>query len=394
MRETADRPKAPSLLGRLVAFLVTLILVLGAVALVANWDKLNMDAIKRYFAYHSVKRNDSGQIEPFTFTDNNHNQFAPLDDGLVVCAPDSIRLYSSSGTVYLDEAVSLEHPVVSSTGDTVLAYDAGGQNLFVFAKEQEVFSLDLDPDSGQSILSAQLNDSGWLAVTTQESGHKGAVTVYNSGFEKKLQIMLSSSFITDAAVSPDNQSVAVVTVGLGVDGAFESRINFYQLDRTEEEIAPDFSCSVGNNVSLGLRWKSDGIWFLGENSLTIVGEDGGILGNYSYTGRYLKTFTLDGEGYAVLLLGKYRAGSVADLVLIDATGNVAATCSMTDQVLSLSSAGKYTSVLTAGKLSIYNQELQAYNILESTQGARRAIQRTDGSVMLIASKSARLYLPS
>lgn len=55
----APEKRKPNLLVRLLAFLVTLALVLGAVALVVNRDRLNLDAVKRYFSYRDLERSDS-----------------------------------------------------------------------------------------------------------------------------------------------------------------------------------------------------------------------------------------------------------------------------------------------------------------------------------------------
>ena len=52
---------------RVLAFLVTAALVLGAVFLVANWQKLNFDAVKRYFTYRALAKNESGQAESFSY---------------------------------------------------------------------------------------------------------------------------------------------------------------------------------------------------------------------------------------------------------------------------------------------------------------------------------------
>ena len=62
----APKPKKrPNRFVRFLAFLVTLALMMGAVALVANYDKLNFDFIKRWFSYRTLARNDSGQAESF-----------------------------------------------------------------------------------------------------------------------------------------------------------------------------------------------------------------------------------------------------------------------------------------------------------------------------------------
>ena len=47
----------------------------------------------------------------------------------------------------------------------------------------------------------------------------------------------------DAALSPDSKSLALLTLGLN-DNAFESRVDFYQLNRTEEE----------NRYTYSVRW--------------------------------------------------------------------------------------------------------------------------------------------
>lgn len=383
--------KRPSRLLRLLAFLVTLALMAGAVALVANRDKLNLDGVRRWFNYRSLERSDSGQAESFSYDGGNASSFATLDDGLLVCSTASIRLYSGSGTLYVDQTISMEHPVIHSTEHSAVVYDAGGQDLFVFSGKEQVFSLSLKED--ESLLSARLNQEGSLVVVAQESGYKGTVTVYGQDFQPIMRIKLSSRFVSDAALSPDGKSVALVT--LGVNGStFESTLELYQLSRTEEDVSPDHTCSLGNDVPLDLAWKSDGIWVLGQSSFTLVSPSGENKGSYDYSGQYLKGFSLNGEGYAVLLLGKYRAGSAADLIVLDHTGQVKASSSLHDQVFSLSAAGNYIAVLSAGRLDLYTPDLTLYRSLETTQGARRVIQRSDGSTMLMNADTAHLYVPN
>lgn len=383
--------KRPSRLLRLLAFLVTLALMAGAVALVANRDKLNLDGVRRWFNYRSLERSDSGQAESFSYDGGSASSFATLDDGLLVCSTASIRLYSGSGTLYVDQTISMEHPVIHSTEHSAVVYDAGGQDLFVFSGKEQVFSLSLKEN--ESLLSARLNQEGSLVVVAQESGYKGTVTVYGQDFQPIMRIKLSSRFVSDAALSPDGKSVALVT--LGVNGStFESTLELYQLSRTEEDVSPDHTCSLGNDVPLDLAWKSDGIWVLGQSSFTLVSPSGENKGSYDYSGQYLKGFSLNGEGYAVLLLGKYRAGSAADLIVLDHTGQVKASSSLHDQVFSLSAAGNYIAVLSAGRLDLYTPDLTLYRSLETTQGARRVIQRSDGSTMLMNADTAHLYVPN
>lgn len=390
-RQAGRTEKRPNRLLRLLAFLLTVALVLGAVVLIVNYDKLNFDYIKRWFSYRSLSRTDSGQAESFPFDGDSSSTFASLNGDLLVCSTTGVRLYSASGQVYVDRTVVMEHPVAVAAGDTALAYDAGGRTLLVCRDREEAFSLELG--EGEQILSADVNQNGWMVIVTQLSGYKGVVTVYDSQFQAKMQVSLSSRFVMDAALSPDNQTVALLTMGL-TDGTFTSQAEFYPISgSTSEDAAPQTSTQVGSEVILEMTWDADGLWALGENSVYHLDSKGNLSGSYSYAGRYLKGYALEGDGTAVLLLGKYRAGSTAELVVVDDQGGEQAVMAMEEQVLSISAAGRYVGVLTADRLDIFDQELNLYNTLDGTQSARKVLQRSDGSVLLIGNSTARVYLP-
>ena len=382
--------KRPNLLVRLLAFLVTAALVVGAVFLVANYDKLNFDALKRWFAYRDLERSETGESASFTFEGGAGSAFGLLAGDLLVCSGTEVRLYSDSGQVYVDQAVSMEAPVVSTAGNAALVYDVGGTALFVYRDREEVFSLALE--EGQQLLSAALNPQGKLVVVSHESGHRALVTVYDGDFAPQLRLNLSTRFVMDAALSPDGTAVALASMGL--DGeAFETRIEHYELDRTAEETEPDWTCSLGNDTALALRWDSSGIWVLGETGLSILSPSGEVTGYAGYGGLYLKDFSLTGDGTAALLLGRYRAGTDSQLWTVSPDGTTRAALPVEEQVLSLSAAGRYVGLLTADRLDVYDQNLEPYSTLEGTQGAQKVLQQADGSAMLIANAAAWLYLP-
>lgn len=383
-------PKKPNIFLRLLAFLLTLALMVGAVALVVYRDKFNFDSVRRWFSYRSLEKNDSGQAQSFSHEGSAKDRFAAVGGNLLVCGGSGVRLYSGSGVKYAEQQAVLKNPVASAAGPYALAYDAGGSRLYVFKDREQVFTYDGRED--QSILSARLNPSGWLAVTTQASGHKGTVSVYDSRFQHKLNLNLSS--LTDALVSQDGKTLAAVTMGQGGAG-FESRLSFYRMDqfRDGEAPVPDAACSLGNTVVLDLAESASGYWALGDSSLTAAGRDGAA-GVYEYDGRYLKEYSLGGDDFAALVLGKYRAGTVAELVVVDPSGVASASLSLNEQLLSLSAAGRYIAVLTADRLDIYTSDLTLYDTLDGVQGARKVLMRSDGSAILIANDTARLYIPS
>ena len=106
-----------------------------------------------------------------------------------------------------------------------------------------------------------------------------------------MRIKLSSRFVSDAVLSPDGRSAALLTLGLE-GSAFTSRLEFYQLSRTEDEVEPDTICPLGNCVGLDLCWKNDGVWVLGDSSCALAKADGTLLGRYDYAGAISRAFLL------------------------------------------------------------------------------------------------------
>lgn len=378
--------KKPNIFVRLLAFLVTLALLLGAVAAVVYRDRLNFDSIRRWFVYRSLEKSDSGQTESFQYDSAGKGGYSQVGDDLLVWSTAGVRLYSSGGVEYLNESLTLNRPVADTCGSAALIYDAGGNVLHTY--EDRSTSFVLNTEQGHEILSARMGPGGSFAVTTRESGYKGVVTVYSSGGHPVVGIRISTRFVTDGLLSDDGKTVAVLTVGQNED-VFESGLDLYALDGD----VPFASYSLGNNAILDLRADGSAFWALGESSLSVARADGSAAVHYDYAGRYLKDYALDGDGFSALLLGKYRAGSGAALVTVGADGQELASLDLEDQVLDLDASGRYVAVLTAAGLTLYTKDLQLYDALENTMGARSVVLRSDGTAFLVGGETARLYVP-
>lgn len=388
MKDTqpTNNKKRPGLLVRLLALLVTAALLLGAVTLVVYRDRFNLDAVKRWFEFRSLETSDTGEAAPFTHAGGLQASFAYLNSGVLMASATGARYYSFSGELYAEEVLNLENPVLTASSQAGVVYDAGGQELFVFRDGAEAFHLSLE--DGGEILSARLNEAGWLVVTSQQSGFKGVVTVYDSSYTREMiQIRLSSTFIMDAALSPDCKTVAVVTMGQS-GGAFQSEIRFYPMEKE-----PSATVSLGNLAVLDLDYESGLLWALGEDQLVLVGEDGAIKGRYSFGQSYLKGCALGGEGFALLLLSRYQAGSASQAVVVGPEGEQLAALDLRSSVLDFAASGRYLSLLTGDALSIYTWDLTRYAGLDSTQNARYTALSPSGAALLASNQQAWLYLP-
>ena len=379
--------KKPNILFRLCALGVTAALMLGALALVVYRDRLNLDNLRRWLTYRALETSETGESPAFSHTGGDKLSVAYLSSGMVTVSATGARYYSLTGEKYGEEVCPMDNPVLTRARGSAVAYDVGGSSLFLFQGGQLIRDLELD--SGADLLSARVNDSGWLAVTAQQSGFKGAVTVYDGQQKPVIQIKLSSTFVVDAVLSPDCRTVAVVTMGQQ-GGVFYSRLLFYPVDREE----PSLQVDLGATTVLDLDYEHGQVWVVGEDGLYIVPEDGSEPRVFSYGRSYLKGSCLTGDGFALLLTSRYRTVGATHAVLVNDQAQLTHTLELSGQVLDFDCAGGYCALLTAGKLTIYNRELEQYAALDGIQNTRYVSMASDGSALLSDGQQARLFIPS
>lgn len=370
---------------RIGALLVTILLIIGAIVLVVYRDKLNLDSLKRYITYRNLEKNDAGQTTEFNYTQDASNAFASLDGTLLLCSDTALQLYSNSGLLYIDEQVKMSQPVITTCGPYAVAYDVGGNDLYVIHNKEVVQTY--SSAQGCDLLSVRVNENGYLAVVEQASGYKASVKIFDDRLQLLLTENISSEYVMDAIVSPDNGQFAVVTIGQK-DKAFNSTITLYECK--EGDLLA--TTTLKDQFVLDLNWKASLLWVQERDGAAVLDSDLKVLGNWTESNQYLQGYSLDGDGYAVEVFSWYKAGGSGEVLLINENGEAEVSQAISGEVLSVSAAGKYIAVLTTESLILYTDDLKEYSTTENN-GSKRAIINSDGATMMIGTDSTRLYVP-
>lgn len=151
----------------------------AGLVLVAAWrDGTGFDALRRYFAYGTEAV--GGEKTVYRYDTDNTNRFARVGTGsLVILSDTSLRLLGPDGSEVWSANVKMNAPALGQGGGLAVAYDIGGTALYVLDEEGPRLELTADGP----LVSANLNGSGMLAVTTQISGTKGHVDVYGADMQ-------------------------------------------------------------------------------------------------------------------------------------------------------------------------------------------------------------------
>lgn len=389
-KEALPPKKRPNPLVRLLVLLLTLALILGTIVLVVNRDWLNLDALKRWYTYRNLSKSDSGTPEPFAYQSGSSLTLTACGGDLLCVSQTGVRLYSPSGVAYVDDAFAMDNPVCQVSGKSAVVYDASGSALRVYRDRAQVLELS---EAGTTILNARLNSSGYLAVVSRSSGYKGVVSVYDEACRPRMDLMLSSAYVLDAVVSPDNRSLMVLTAGQE-NRFFSSALSVYSLTGQDtQDPIPTATWSLGGDLPLDLVWDSRGVRVLTQYSALSADSSLEQTGTYQWTQRYLRRYSLLVDDAFAVLTGKYRSGSQTTLEVIDRAGAATASLDETRPILSMSAAGRYIGVLTGQELNIYTKDLTLYAAIPNDGSATHVVMLADGSAFLATQDTAWLCLP-
>lgn len=225
---------------------------------------------------------------------------------------------------------------------------------------------------------------GFFAVSTQELGYKGSVTVYDQSYEPAFKWFSGSGYVLCAALSPNNQKMAVAAAD-----SQGGEIQFLSLDSEAE--GPSFS--VDGSLILELSFISDNVLAaIGEQAVYFLNTEGELLSQYDFSGAYLQNFSTKGAGFLTLHLSD-RSGLEGRLVTLDEGGTRVRELPVTEEIINVSAAGDYIGVLYGDKLVIYTSDLGSYATTGGVSGASQVLVREDGTAILISTYSASLYIP-
>lgn len=380
--EITSRLQKPVRDKRKTLFAAVAVVVLLLVAFASARHGTGVDILRRYTATVGLEQNEDGTWGSYVYDGGRLSRFAALGDGYLLHANgSSIAIMNGKGNLVYKKEAFMENPVVYSNGETAVVYDVGGTTLWWLDRDGELAKIDCN-----AVLAATLNRDGWLAVTDQYSGYKGAVQVYNPQQEKAFTFCSSERFVTDACVLEGGKRLAAVTVGQK-NGVFTSNVLVYRLDSTEMETALAIDDAFVTHVGM----VDGAVAFAADTCLTYMDNKGERCGGYDYSALYLRGCEFS-ENFMTLLLTRYRSGTLGAVMTLNEKGEVIGAEEMDEEILDISAAGNYVSVLFDNRVEIYTRKMEFYAEQELDR-VTHIFQQKDGTVIAVSDTKAVLVMP-
>lgn len=367
--------KRKKLIGAIISAIVIVALIAGAVYLIAHREIFSDGGLNSMVqkVFSSKEKKD----ERIYFDVYSESTFAAMDEMLAVASDAGISVFDNSGERTTAYNVQLKSPHIASGDAAALVWTSGSTEFYYISDASSIKSYEADG----GLIGGKMNGSGWFVISAESTGYKAAATVYDPEATPVYKWFSGEGYLIDADVAPGNQRLAVSTVT--ENGA---RILSFSLDSetAKGEFVED------DTMYIEIDFMSDScICALSEHSIRFFPFNLSDSDLYDFPDEYLRNFSFEGDGFAALLLGKYRTGNETRLVTVDSSGREIASVELECEVLSMTTAGKYTAVAFADdSVVVYNDKLVP--VLERTGliGLRSAYVRSGGDAVVVTAAEA------
>lgn len=366
-------------LKRAVSFLALVIFAIGAV-----WLSLNLDTVGEFFAGTAIGNfltREKEAAEELRFDVYSDSVFAGIEGGLAVVSGSGMQLIGIEGETHDTQSVILQNPAVMAGGGRAVVWSVGSGDFYVLGKRDGIVRQKTD----ENVINVSINKNDWVAVSAEESGYRGAVTVFNSKLKSVYKWYSGEGYLIGAALSDTNDRMAALTItGEG------SKISCFALSGQEQK-----GSYISENAMLFdvAYLSSYRICALAEDTAVFLDERAELISSYDFSDGYLKDYSMQGSGFLALVIGKYKTGSAASIVTLSTDGSVMGSIDIKREVLSISAAGKFLAVLYDDELIIYRSDLTEYARLDDVTNVRQVCASPDGSVIMLTNSGAVVYSP-
>ena len=323
---------------------------------------------------------DVTQVGEYRFNVGRSRVFADMDGKLAAAGTLGIQVLDADGSETLRDSFFMQSPAIVSAGVRAVAFDIGGFELRVFDGAEIIAAVQKDNE----IVSASINQNGWVAVTTQPGeGYGGLVTIYDDSGRPAFRFFSGDGYVLSALVSPDDRDKALLRLT-----DYGSQVAVFRLG-TDNALR---TLDLPGGIIIDIRYMPNGnIFALSTDALLLLERNGRSRELFSFSDRRLGGFAFDDGGFIALHLLDYGVGYHGRIVTLRENGNVIEELVFNREVISMSAADGYLAVLWPGGLMFYDSGLNEFPPYEADiviAGASRVVAFSGGMALAAGDYSA------
>ena len=285
--------------------------------------------------------------------------------------------YNGEGAEIASIQHGFQNPAAVSNDKRTLVYDKNGKSFKLFSRTGEIFKNSVE----DSIVFAQIGNTGRTAVVTTSTRYSNFLIIYNSEGKQIFRWASPDEKIMGVCFGANDNSVFVSVVG-EKNGELRGNLVRFDISNSESE---SWRSSIDNNITYSLERCSDGIYAVTSSGAYLFDEQTGeLIANNSYTRQVYGIPETDGARVVIFR----DSGSNGETAVAYNESLEAAYSAQLDNASAFDVNGGRLYVLGGNKLSVYNSALEGIKIYE-LEDEYSNIKIINGSAYLLGYNTVR-----
>ena len=353
----------------LAIILVVLLLILIAAA---QFGGVTFSTVSDYFT-SAIAKVGAGEGYPYNVNGTEIDDVALTNSDLVLVYDSDVKVLNSTAKEISSIAHDYDYPVVSTNSGRILIIDEGGNKFRVQSKTRILY----EKETSHKILTGEMGKDGSVAIATRADNAESMLTIYDSGSDEVFVWKCAKEHIVSCDVSDNGKDYAVAVLGVD-NGSVYTKVHIFNKKKTEPVASFEYRDSAISKVKF---LSNETLMVMGNNICEII-KDGEVKEQIDVSVNTPYKLFISDNNSAILVLSKYSSTTQKIIKVYNKSGKELFTQEISGMVKSVSTDGKYVSVLT-------NSNVQNFTMRGKPCGSAEV--NADALKVLVSSRNTYVY---
>ncbi len=231
----------------------------------------------------------------------SESDYGVWKDGVICASTNYLCYINDKGETEWECTTSVIDPILDTAGNYILIAQEGGTKLCLYEGGKLIY----DTDCEDTILAADLSESGDCVLVTNKDLYKGAIAAYNKSGNLIFAHASGSGSIIDASISPTSRNIAAAL--LDTEDTVRSTVEIFDITKDE----PIASAEFDDIILFDTEYFGNTVNVFGDNGMIGIKPDGETAYDRRFENADLSHYAYDTDGNKLLMLNASNIPTLA-----------------------------------------------------------------------------------
>ncbi len=214
---------------RLTIFVIIVIIIITAITITIIYVK-NKEFREWFDTAIFRKEVNQDQLATIEIKEEDNSQIQAFNQYIAILSKNELKLYNNSGKEEKKLSVEISTPIFNSQGRYLVVAENKGQKIYCITDKDIAWEQTVEGNISQ----IHVSQNGYVAITIVDTTYKTIIAVYNEKGELQFNQYLSTTRVSDVAISNDNKYLAMAEIDTsGI--VIESKIEVISIEKAKTE---------------------------------------------------------------------------------------------------------------------------------------------------------------